>query len=151
MKRVFFTLASLTILFACQENSLEQKVNKLQQTVDSISKSQAPGNMPVITFENKEFDFVEIEQDSVVTHIFKFQNTGKAPLVIENASASCGCTIPDWPRTPISPGASGEIKVQFNSKGKQGIQNKAVSITANTVPVISTVNIKGNVIVKKSK
>ena len=149
MKRVFFTLASLTLLFACQENNLEQKVNKLQHTVDSISKSQAPGNLPVMTFEEKEFDFVEIQQDSVVAHVFKFKNTGKAPLVIENASASCGCTIPEWPHKPISPGESGEIKVQFNSKGKQGIQNKAVSITANTVPVISTVNIKGNVIVKK--
>lgn len=148
MKRALITLVSLTLLFACQKNNLEQKVDKLQHTIDSISKSQDPGNLPVITFEEREFDFVEIKQDSVVSHIFKFKNTGKAPLVIENASASCGCTIPEWPHTPISPGETGEINVQFNSKGKQGIQNKVVSITANTVPVISTVNIKGNVIVK---
>jgi hypothetical protein len=148
MKRVFFTIASLTLLFACQEHNLEQKVDKLQHTIDSISQSQAPTNVPVMTFEQSEYDFGEIEQGQVVNYVFKFKNTGKAPLVIENASASCGCTIPEWPHKPVNPGESGEIKVQFNSKGKVGIQNKAINISANTVPANSTVNIKGNVIVK---
>jgi hypothetical protein len=98
-----------------------------------------------ISFTEKEFDFGTIKEGDVVNHVFKFTNTGKSPLVIQNASAPCGCTVPAWPKEPVAPGASGEITVKFNSKGKSGIQNKPVTIVANTQPDVSTVTLKGNV------
>ena len=85
-------------------------------------------------------------------YAFKFKNTGSEPLVISDAKGSCGCTVPDWPREPIAPGASGEIKVEFDSKGKGSEdgskQTKKVTVTANTNPTQSYLTITG--VVKKT-
>ena len=59
-----------------------------------------------------------------------FKNTGKTPLVISNAKGSCGCTVPEWPKEPVAPGATAELLVKFNSKGKPNQQQKTVTITA---------------------
>lgn len=98
-----------------------------------------------ISFTETEYNFGEIESGEVVEHTFTFQNSGDAPLIISNAKASCGCTVPNWPKDPIQPGESGEIMVRFDSKGKSGVQNKAVTITANTQPNQTEVLIKGMV------
>jgi Protein of unknown function (DUF1573) len=101
---------------------------------------------PTMKFEEATFDFGAINAGDVVTHVFRFTNAGKTPLVIENAVASCGCTVPDWPRKPIAANGSGEVKVEFNSRGKAGPQQKTVTITANTNPretvlvLVGTVN-----------
>jgi hypothetical protein len=77
---------------------------------------------------------------------FKFKNTGDKPLIISNAQGSCGCTVPDYPKEPVAPGASAEIKVKFNSKGKKGQETKFVTLTANTDPAETRLTIKANVI-----
>ena len=61
---------------------------------------------PVFAFNEESFDFGEIEEGTLAKHDFVFKNTGDAPLIITNASGSCGCTVPQWPREPIAPGAS---------------------------------------------
>ena len=68
------------------------------------------------------------------------------PLLIEDATASCGCTTPSWTKQPVAPGAQGTMEVQFDSRGKQGIINKQVAVRANTQPSITTIAIKGNVL-----
>lgn len=103
------------------------------------------GNAPVMTFKETEYDFGTIKQGAVVDHVFQFTNTGKAPLIIESASASCGCTAPDWTKTPVAPGETGEVKVVFNSTGKFGQQSPTVTIRANTEPNIVRVSMKGTV------
>jgi len=70
---------------------------------------------------------------------------GEAPLIIADAQGSCGCTVPVYSKAPIAIGQEGEIKVRFDSKGKPGIQNKTVTITANTYPKTSRLRIKANV------
>ncbi|MEM9545277.1 MAG: DUF1573 domain-containing protein, partial [Bacteroidota bacterium] len=93
------------------------------------------------------YDFGEVPEGEKVVHTYKFKNTGKEPLVISNAKGSCGCTVPEWPREPIPVGGSGEIRVQFDSKGKGkvggGSQSKKVTITANTDPANTFLTIKG--------
>jgi hypothetical protein len=81
-----------------------------------------------------------------VRHTFSFTNTGKTPLLIADATASCGCTTPSWTKDAIAPGAKGEMQVQFDSRGKQGLISKQVSVRANTQPAITTIYIKGNVL-----
>ncbi|MCH2021886.1 MAG: DUF1573 domain-containing protein [Saprospiraceae bacterium] len=105
----------------------------------------SPENAAKIEFEEEVFDFGSIIEGEVVEHIFKFKNTGKTPLIINHAKGSCGCTIPEWPHDPISPGVTSKIKVKFNSKGKQGEQNKTVTISANTIPNKTTIRIVGGV------
>jgi hypothetical protein len=82
-------------------------------------------------FEETKHSFGTITDGDVVTHAYKFKNTGDNPLVISNAIASCGCTVPSYPKQPIAPGGSGEIVVQFNSRGKVGHQQKNVLINSN--------------------
>ncbi|MFK8009367.1 MAG: DUF1573 domain-containing protein [Saprospiraceae bacterium] len=103
------------------------------------------GPTTTIEFEEKEFDFGTIDEGEKVSHTYKFTNTGSEPLIIKDAKGSCGCTVPSWPKDPVLPGATGEMLVEFNSKGKAGSQNKRVTITANTNPGQTFINIKGEV------
>ena len=112
---------------------------------DAASLVVPDGPLPVFSFVQTSHDFGEIQEGEVVNHTFAFTNNGESPLIIESAKASCGCTVPNWPREPIAVGATGEIEVSFNSKGKPGIQNKTVTITANTNPTLTKLYIKSNV------
>ena len=107
------------------------------------------GPITTISFEEMEYDFGMVMEGEKVVHEYAFTNTGDEPLIISNAKGSCGCTVPDWPREPIAPGESGVIKVQFDSKNKGkvggGLQSKRVTITANTDPVNTYLQIKGKV------
>lgn len=100
---------------------------------------------PVMTFKESEFDFGNIKADKKVQHTFTFTNTGEAPLVIESATATCGCTVPEWPKEPIAPGKTGTIKVEFDPTGKSGQQSKQITITANTNPQVNYLTIKTNI------
>ena len=108
------------------------------------AQTQSTEPKPEMVFEETSFSFGDIHQGDKVVHIFKFKNKGKAPLVISNATATCGCTIPEYPKEPVAPGRKGEIKVEFNSAGKMGQQNKVVTITHNGGT--STVTITSNVL-----
>ena len=84
-----------------------------------------------ISFAETKHSFGTINEGEKVRHAFKFTNTGDNPLVITNAVASCGCTVPSYPKEPIPPGGSGEIVVEFNSSGRPGRQQKNVLIYSN--------------------
>ena len=99
-------------------------------------------------FDKETHDFGKIKTGDKVTYDFKFTNNGKSPLIIKDAIASCGCTKPEWPTTPIKPGESGAIKVTFNSVGKMGLQDKQITITANTNPAQNLVHLIGEVTTK---
>ena len=103
------------------------------------------GPTTALNFSETTFDFGEVDEGEKVSHVYEFTNTGNEPLVISNAKGSCGCTVPKWPKTPIAPGETGEILVEFNSKGKPGKQTKRVTVTANTDPAQSFLTITGNV------
>jgi hypothetical protein len=96
------------------------------------------------------WDFGTIKAGETVEHVYKFKNTGNDPLIISNASGSCGCTVPQWPREPIAPGKTGEIKVVYNSTGKSGKINQTVTLTANTEPATTTLRVAGEVIGDKA-
>jgi outer membrane biosynthesis protein TonB len=162
--------AAVLLLASCNDAALEEKVADLEKRVADLEsktpaakssaltkqinqpESNAPqGDVPEFKFEESAYDFGSITEGDVVEHIFKFTNTGEAPLVIQSASASCGCTVPNYPREPIAPGETGEIEVKFDSSNKPGIQNKTVSITANTDPTITRLTIKSNVVPKSEQ
>ncbi len=84
-----------------------------------------------IAFEDTKYSFGTITEGEKVRHAFRFKNTGDHPLIISNAVASCGCTVPSYPKEPIAPGKSGEILVEFNSENRPGHQQKNVLIYSN--------------------
>ena len=102
---------------------------------------------PQILIESKDFNFGSINQGDKVEHTFIFKNEGDAPLMVNNAKGSCGCTVPQWPKEPIMPGATGEIHVVFNSAGKSGRQTKTVTLTTNQADATTVLYLKGEVIV----
>ncbi len=101
--------------------------------------------LPILKWDEVVYDFGTIYQGDVAQKNFTFTNTGTAPLLIVNATSTCGCTVPEWPKKPILPDSSGSVLVKFNSANKEGPQNKEVTIFANTIPNQSKINIKGNV------
>ena len=113
----------------------------------SMGATPAP-DLPKTTmeFEEKTFDFGTITEGEMVSHTYSFTNTGENPLVLNGARGSCGCTVPSWPREPIGPGESADITVEFNSKNKVGKRNQTVTITANTEPNQTIINLTGEVV-----
>jgi len=85
------------------------------------------------------------ESDPVQSCVFTFTNVGTAPLIINQAVASCGCTVPSYPKQPIAPNQKGEIKVTYNGKGKfPGHFKKTITIRTNGVPEMTRLYIEGN-------
>lgn len=87
--------------------------------------------VPDIEFEEVIYDFGEVYEGEVLTHIFKFKNVGKAELNIEKVATSCGCTHSMLSSNKLLPGAVGEIMVSFDSKGRSGEQKKIISVRSN--------------------
>lgn len=117
-----------------------------QSFADQAATQVPTGPTTEMTFEETEFDFGTINEGEQVTHTYKFKNTGKEPLVISNAQGSCGCTVPQWSKEPVAPGASGSVTVEFNSKNKNGKRNQKVTLTANTDPPQTFLYLTGEVV-----
>jgi Protein of unknown function (DUF1573) len=111
-------------------------------TAGQLSQTRAKTG---VKFAEMNHSFGQINQDSKNTKIFTFTNTGTEPLIIENATGSCGCTVPKFPKEPIKPGGTGEIEVVYSPGKQQGAQNKTVTITANTDPIATVLNISADV------
>jgi len=138
MKKLILSLITASVLMACNQPA--------KTTTDQATTTTAnAANAPVMKFEFESHDFGKIKQGDKTSYQFKFTNTGKSPLIIKDAIASCGCTKPEWPTTPIKPGESGAIKVTFNSASKMGLQDKQITITANTNPAQNLVHLIGEV------
>lgn len=100
---------------------------------------------PQITFEETTIDMGQISlQDPIRVVEFKFTNSGKAKLVINNVHASCGCTVAEYPKDYIAPGATGVIRVTYNATGKMpGRFKKNVQIFSNAKPEMTRIFIQG--------
>lgn len=142
MKKIFLMVLAAAAFTACQQS-------KSAGTTDSVATEKAATvlspDAAVISFEHGMYNFGTIVQGEKVQYDFKFKNTGKSPLIINDATATCGCTIPEKPKEPVKPGETGIIKVVFNSTGKMGMQDKVVTITSNGNPATSEVHLIGEV------
>ena len=150
MKKVIISTLVLMAI-ACGNNESSKQVGSeiVNNTANAENPTAENENATEITFEQNMFDFGTIKEGELVNYKFKFKNTGKNPLLITNASASCGCTVPNWPKEPIAPGQGGEIDVTFNSEGKPNHAEKTVTVVANTTPTNTMLLIKGEVTPKQ--
>ncbi len=108
----------------------------------AATPAPAPASTAEIKFDKLEFDYGTLKQGGDPNGEFAFKNTGKEPLIISNCQGSCGCTVPSWPKEPIKPGASGVIKVHYDTK-RVGPINKTVTVTSNSKDGVVTLHIKG--------
>jgi len=98
-----------------------------------------------VYFHKTIHEFGEIDEGDKITAKFKFTNTGKTPLTIDNVDVSCGCTMPTFPIMPIGPGENGEIGVIYDSKGKFGTQKPTLTVKTNAVQPITKLYLSGSI------
>ena len=162
--RIISVLALVVVMMSCRDRAAEKRIAELESRLAQIegNKSVAQstpaatpaattpdakpeGPLPVINFETVDHDFGTITEGQKVTYTYKVKNTGEAPLLIQSAQPSCGCTVPTFSKDPIPVGGTGFVTAEFDSSGKPGINNKTITVTANTWPKVTTLRFKAMV------
>ena len=153
MKKILIITCVSLFIISCNNNATDKinsnsndkkETSQVTKTSPELVFNDGAGG-PEIKFDMEVWEFGEINEGDVIDTIFTFTNVGKEPLIISNAKAGCGCTVPQWPKEPIAPGETGKIAVKFNSKGKPGPQNKPVTLTMNTTPNTMKLRLVGKV------
>lgn len=107
----------------------------------------AGGKKAKATFSEYRYDFGNVkEKGGLISHEFVFTNTGDGNLLIVDATATCGCTRPEYPKQPIAPGKKGKVKVTYNPTGRPGPIDRTVTVKTNGSPKKVRLKIVGNVI-----
>lgn len=147
MKRIILTIAASAFAVIVNAQDKAAPVGKQIQTSPATvsAANQDNPNASEFKFEVEEYNFGSIKQGESVSYEFSFTNVGKDPLIISEAHASCGCTVPLWSKEPIKKGEKGTIKATFNSTGKVGMQDKTITITSNAKGGQKVLHIKGNI------
>lgn len=167
--RLLMFVAFVAVATSCNDRNAEKKIAELEARLKELegkkssgttpgittsapttataapAETKPEGPLPVAAFAKLEHDFGTIREGQVVEYTYTVKNTGEAPLIIQNAQPSCGCTAPDWTKTPIPVGGTGYVKAKFDSNGKPNIQNKSITVTANTWPKQTVLRFKAMV------
>ena len=153
MKYLIYMIAVFGVLLftRCDNIFKNKKMNTGTMNNNATPNGSNGEEMPDMKFDEEDHNIGTIEQGEVIDFSFKFTNSGKADLIINNCTASCGCTIPNWPKQPIRPGESAFIDVQFDSKGKQNDITKEVTISSNCNPAVRKIKFHGFVKVPEKK
>lgn len=150
VKKIFILFGLLIFIASChqeQKNSQEISSDVVNVPATGSGEKVDQSKLPVFSFTEETHDFGRITQGEKVSYAFKFKNTGGSDLVISSAQGSCGCTVPQYSKNPVSPYAEGVIDVVFNSEGKSGKVTKTVTIVSNTNPSTKVLTIKADIIV----
>ncbi len=161
----FWIMIAGSVLFlgACKDKAAEKRIAELESRLAQLeggkstaTPTQKPpatpaaeqkpeGPLPLMTFEKVDHDFGTIAEGPKVTYTYKLKNTGQAPLIIQSAQPSCGCTVPKWSQEPIPVGGTGFVTAEFDTNGKAGVNNKTITVTANTWPKTMQLSFKAMV------
>jgi uncharacterized cupredoxin-like copper-binding protein len=141
MKTITSVLVIALALTSCKDKAVESIETTTETSV--VTEAQTPSaQLPVMTFDKTTHDFGTIKEGEAQQTVFTFTNTGSAPLIITNATSSCGCTVPDYPKnTPIAPGDSGQLTVNFNGTGMNKV-TKTIRVEANTASGFENIKIE---------
>jgi Protein of unknown function (DUF1573) len=143
--KYFVYAFALLVMAACGTDNRQVTADLLN--FPPVEGSETTENVPVISFDSAICHFGIIAIGERYTHTFRFKNTGSEPLIISQVTPNCGCTTPkDWPHEPILPGESGQITVEFNSKGFPGKIEKSISVLTNCIPKEWNLKLVGDVV-----
>jgi hypothetical protein len=139
-------IISFVFVFMACSNHGEDEINS---NVVNIPVSADGKNdnvrMPKFEFEQTHHNFGKLIQGEKVSYTYKFKNAGNATLVISSVLPGCNCTVAQFTKTPIAPGESGSITVNFNSETKKGLVNTTIVVQANTYPADTRLSFTANV------
>ncbi|TXD48307.1 DUF1573 domain-containing protein [Polaribacter sp. IC073] len=148
MKKITFLFAFVvvaTFIVSCGNGNASTKINKENLDTAKSRDAEIKKGVASISLDKREYDFGTVNEGDIVETLFKVTNSGKTDLVITNATGSCGCTVPVWPKAPIKPGETGEVAVKFNTSGKPNRQMKTVTLTTNTESGREVLTLRGSV------
>lgn len=162
-----YILLSIFVLTQCKQKEKPEQIsvekfdrdsilanNKTSINADSIvkdlekSEEERLKTVTSIKFDKEVYDFGKCVEGDKISKTLEFTNTGKLPLVINQAYGSCGCTVPKFNKEPVQPGKKGQLQIEFDSKNRPGANTKSVMIEANTNPPITTISF--SIIVNKN-
>ena len=150
MKKYYYMLIAGIICFtniSC-DNNPTKKINQ-QNLLETEKRLEQESVLPILKFDFDTYDFGQVTDGEIVEVDYTFKNTGESNLIIYDASASCGCTVPEYPKDKeIKPGESGVIKARFDSSGQTGKQVKSITLTTNTKNSKKIIRMSGFVINK---
>lgn len=145
MVRIFLLAGTVCCMIASCDVRKKDKM-AVPVTVKSVQEVKDPTTVQII---DSVYDFGKTTEGEIVEFSYRFKNTGDKPLVVTEAHASCGCTIPEKPERPILPGEIGYIKVKFNSDNRPGEAHKTVTVNSNANPPFPELLLKGTVVGKQ--
>src|SRR5450432_3265026 len=145
MSRFFLVIFFGAVLFSCDIRNTKHKADLTSENPDTFKDTTT------VQIIDSIYNFGKVTDGEKVEYNFKFRNTGKKPLIISSAVASCGCTVPEKPEEPIKPGDTGFLKVVFNSKGRVGDVHKEITVTSNAYPAFPVLQLTGQVVAAEDK
>jgi|TARA_B110000908_G_scaffold164340_1_gene212260 hypothetical protein len=149
MKKItilFAFIITVSIFTSCDNTKAASKIDVTNLEVAKKRDAEINKGAATITFDKSEYDFGTVNEGEIVSTIYKVTNSGKTDLIITNAQATCGCTVPVWPREAIKPGETADIAVKFNTKGKPNRQSKSITLSTNTAVGKEVLKLSGMVI-----
>ncbi|MEP6926954.1 MAG: DUF1573 domain-containing protein [Ginsengibacter sp.] len=141
MKKLIGALLLICIISSCDIRNTKNKADA--QATNSITNFADSTTVQMI---DSVYNFGKVSDGEKVEYSYRFRNTGKNPLIVSSAVASCGCTVPEKPEEPIRPGETGFLKVVFNSKGRVGEVHKEITVTSNAYPHFPVLQLTGQVV-----
>jgi Protein of unknown function (DUF1573) len=150
MKKYLLFIIIPATLFSCDVKrkdkiSDDSKTDSIKLVQKKQAEDDALKNTTAVQMIDSVYNFGTVADGEKVEFSFRFKNAGTNPLIIFDASATCGCTIPEKPEKPILPGETGFIKVVFNSSGKKGHNEKVINVTSNARPLFPPLKLTGEV------
>lgn len=127
-------IVAMVLLAGCKQPAAGDTDVDLIRNPLSAEGYDSDTKLPVMTFDTEMHDFGRLSGGETISYSFHFRNTGEADLIISSTSATCGCTVADYPRGRIAPGGEGYVTVTFKSAGKAGQQYQEVVVVSNAQP-----------------
>ncbi len=141
MNRLIACLCMLCIFFSCDIRNTRNKADAMVTTRGAVYADST-----TVQLIDSVYNFGSVTDGDKVEYSYRFRNTGKNPLIVSSAVASCGCTVPEKPEEPIKPGETGFLKVVFNSKGRVGEVHKTITVSSNAYPKFPELELTGQVV-----
>lgn len=143
MKKILLFLLVSTIFIGC-DNRRKDKLadDNAKQTEQALKETT------MVQIIDSAYNFGKVTDGEKVEYSYRFKNVGTKPLVVTEAHASCGCTVPQKPEKPILPGETGFIKIVFDSKGRVGAAHKTITVSSNAKPEFPLLILTGDVVAK---
>ena len=144
VKKYFLFLLVMVTLLSC-DNRRKDKIADDKATQIALALKDST----TVQIIDSAFNYGKVTDGEKVKYSYRFKNTGTKPLVIVEASSTCGCTVPEKPEKPIMPGETSFIKIVFDSKGRVGSTHKLIKVISNANPAFPDLLLTGEVLKKE--